>query len=76
MIQCSNVVMTRTWGAIPMTVKMSYDEALAILTPKYGEHDTKEILSLLNFKEMLKKQLDNSMESCYNRHIKRKKEVN
>ena len=75
MIQCSNVAMTRTWGAIPMTVKMSYDEALAILTPKYGEHDAKEILSLLNFKEMLKKQLDNSLKLCYNKYIKRKKEV-
>ena len=47
-------------GVMIMAVKMSYWEALDMLSKKYGEHDAKEILSLLNFKEMLKKQLTKS----------------
>ena len=46
-----------------MIVKMSYGEALAMLSKKYGEHDAKEILSLLSFKEMLKKQLTSCSKS-------------
>jgi hypothetical protein len=35
------------------------DELVEKLSVKYGEHDAKEIVSLLVFKEMIKKQLTN-----------------